>query len=165
MRFISMIVRIVGLAALPILLLIALSTGCQRRQTSVLSYGGLHFYGSSVCDEVSIDPKIPRDVEIVLSNDTKVEMSVLERSSVATVFGNAVQAGTTPGKEFIETFKIRECEVTYINGRFKYLRVREPAQIINLRNGKSVTLPATHAEIKAAFGEPTETGAIESQQP
>jgi hypothetical protein len=160
-----MTVRIARSAVLMILLSIAPSCGWQRRQTSVLSYGGLHFYGSSVCDEVSIDRQRPKDVEIVLSNDTKVEMSVLERSLVTTVFGNPVQAGATPGKEFIETFKIRECEVTYVDGRFKYLRVREPAQIVNLQNGKSVTLPATHAEIKAAFGEPTATGAIESQQP
>jgi hypothetical protein len=160
-----MTVRIARSAVLLILLIIAPSCGYQRRQTSVLSYGGLHFYGSSACDEVSIDPKIPRDVEIILSNDTKVEMSVLERSSISTVFGNPVEAVTSLRNRFIETFRIRECEVTYIDGRFEYLRVREPAQIINLRNGKSVTLPATHAEIKAAFGEPTETGAIESQQP
>jgi hypothetical protein len=114
---------------------------------------------------MSVDRHIPMDIEIILSNDTIIEMASLERAAVSNILGAPIDAVTGPQSELIETFKARECSATFINGKFAYLHVRKPAQIMNLRNRKSITLPATHAEIRRVFGDPTSIGEAESQQP
>jgi hypothetical protein len=156
-------VQVFAIASTAFLLL----TSCllQMSQVTVRTYGSMSFYGSEICNSMVMHGRFRDNVELVLSNDVKVDRSSLRRENIGAVFGAPIISDKTPNGTLLEEFQLRECSVTFENERFSYLEVRRPAQICNLTNKKCVTLPASPSQIEEVFGKPTSVGEAQSQQP
>jgi hypothetical protein len=140
---------------------------CTKGNARITSYGNVHFDGYGTCDRMSISPgPPPKNIAITLSDGRKLPLPSMTRDEVVAMFGEPKLVGQIDkGKTKYEKFGDGGCDVTFENGEFDGLWVRERSTITNLDNNKSITLPATEAEIRKVFGKPTEISYPRSQQP
>jgi hypothetical protein len=141
-----------------------LSCGCKVG-VKITSYGNVNFVGSGNCDRMFIDGAAS-NIELTLLDGRKISLASISRKQVSELFGKPVLAGKIElGATEYEEFGTDNCTFVFKNGDFASVEVSEGVKVANQSNGRSLTLPATEANVRAVFGEPTSVTYVKSQQP
>ena len=106
------------------------------------------------------------NIALTLTDGRNIPTNSITREQVITLFGEPKLSGMVNQRSTkYEEFGNDECTFVFKGGELQSFEVNDGVKIVNLANGKSLTLPAKEAEVRAVFGKPTSVSYPKSQQP